>query len=74
MITHHPTNKDIWSFLCLVLHSDNSPEYSVICIRRTNFPDVQSQSWFAYYTRARGVVVIVVGNGHGDTSSNPGRY
>ena len=23
--------------------------------------------------RARGVVVIVVGNGHGDTSSNPGR-
>ena len=24
-------------------------------------------------TRARGVMVIVVGNGHGDTSSNPGR-
>ena len=23
---------------------------------------------------ARGVMVIVVGNGHGDTSSNPGRY
>ena len=23
---------------------------------------------------ARGVVVIVVGNGHGDTSSNLGRY
>ena len=22
---------------------------------------------------ARGIVVIVVGNGHGDTSSNPGR-
>ena len=22
---------------------------------------------------ARGVVVIVIGNGHGDTSSNPGR-
>ena len=22
---------------------------------------------------ARGVMVIVVGNGHGDTSSNPGR-
>ena len=22
----------------------------------------------------RGVIVIVVGNGHGDTSSNPGRY
>ena len=28
-----------------------------------------------YYTTggARGVVVIVVGNGHGNTSSNPGR-
>ena len=24
--------------------------------------------------RARGVVVIAVGNEHGDTSSNPGRY
>ena len=26
-----------------------------------------------YFWGARGVVVIVVGNGHGDTSSNPGR-
>ena len=26
-----------------------------------------------FYQIARGVVVIVVGNGHGDTSSNPGR-
>ena len=26
-----------------------------------------------YSGGARGVVVIVVGNGHGDTSSNPGR-
>ena len=25
------------------------------------------------YWGARGVMVIVVGNGHGDTSSNPGR-
>ena len=25
------------------------------------------------YVCVRGVVVIVVGNGHGDTSSNPGR-
>ena len=25
------------------------------------------------YTHARGVMVIIVGNGHGDTSSNPGR-
>ena len=25
------------------------------------------------FAGARGVVVIVVGNGHGDTSSNPGR-
>ena len=26
-----------------------------------------------HYYGARGVMVIVVGNGHGDTSSNPGR-
>ena len=31
--------------------------------------------WINTYARggARGVMVIVVGNGHGDTSSNPGR-
>ena len=28
--------------------------------------------WILYYGGARGVMVIVVGNGHGDTSSNPG--
>ena len=27
-----------------------------------------------FYGGARGVVVIAVGNEHGDTSSNPGRY
>ena len=27
----------------------------------------------ATYGGSRGVMVIVVGNGHGDTSSNPGR-
>ena len=26
-----------------------------------------------FYGGARGIMVIVVGNGHGDTSSNPGR-
>ena len=28
---------------------------------------------YALNSGARGVMVIVVGNGHGDTSSNPGR-
>ena len=28
---------------------------------------------FFYVEGARGVMVIVVGNGHGDASSNPGR-
>ena len=37
---------------------DVRPEYGIIL-------------WF--YGGARGVMVIVVGNGHGDTSSNPGR-
>ena len=27
----------------------------------------------SHYGGARGVIVIVVGNEHGDTSSNPGR-
>ena len=29
--------------------------------------------YMCIYRGARGVMVIVVGNGHGDTSSNPGR-
>ena len=29
--------------------------------------------WISTYGGARDVMVIVVGNGHGDTSSNPGR-
>ena len=32
-----------------------------------------NQTIYLYYEGARGVMVIVVGNGHGDTSSNPGR-
>ena len=37
------------------------------------------EGWRTYLTKyhednsARGVMVIVVGNGHGDTSSNPGQ-
>ena len=33
--------------------------------------DFKANSFF--YGGARGVIVIVVGNEHGDTSSNPGR-
>ena len=34
---------------------------------------VNFRDWFmCNFGGARGVVVIVVGNGHGDTSSNPG--
>ena len=34
----------------------------------------KSIAWYLrYFGGARGVVVIVVGIGHGDTSSNPGR-
>ena len=29
--------------------------------------------WATIYLYARGVIVIVVGNEHGDTSSNPGQ-
>ena len=36
---------------------------------------LQDRCWVVHkaFVRARGVMVIVVGNGHGDTSSNPGR-
>ena len=47
-----------------------------IRIRRTLdlFGDMHTNSLpFLFYGGARGVVVIVVRNGHGDTSSNPGR-
>ena len=36
-------------------------------------PALQEPHHQIVYGGARGVVVIVVGNGHGDTSSNPGR-
>ena len=29
--------------------------------------------WCVFFGGACGIIVIVVGNGHGDTSSNPGR-
>ena len=38
------------------------------------FPRVLVQKWMQLCNGgARGVMVIIVGNGHGDTSSNPGR-
>ena len=33
----------------------------------------KQQTRYKDFRGARGVMVIVVGNGHGDTSSNPGR-
>ena len=35
--------------------------------------DDQLEHTYSRYGGARGVMVIVVGNRHGDTSSNPGR-
>ena len=45
---------------------------------RKNVRETQSREWVVQKIKwkekgARGVMVIVVGNGHGDTSSNPGR-
>ena len=34
--------------------------------------DFTIEEWFYYSGGARGVTVIVLGNEHGDTSSNPG--
>ena len=40
-------------------------------LQDSDLPQDDQYVWF--YGGARGVMVIVVGNGHGDTSSNPGR-
>ena len=44
-----------------------------ICYLSTLFLNTSNRSIVNLSYRARGVMVIVVGNGHGDTSSNPGR-
>ena len=49
-----------------------------ICLKHTYKKDLalNNQQWLIYnknQTGARGVMVIVVGNGHGDTSSKPER-
>ena len=42
--------------------------------RHTNVhPYAHIYMYVIFFGGARGVMVIVVGNGHGDTSSNPGR-
>ena len=66
MASDSKTNKQtlcVWMYLEILairmqLHSPQSSK------REAALPDTGG---------ARGVVVIVVGNGHGDTSSNPGR-
>ena len=55
----------IHEYICSIRDLD----YSVL-FRRLNF--WLSVDYF-YLAGARGIMVIVVGNGHGDTSSNPGR-
>ena len=46
----------------------------VIFVIDPNIPlKLSNQSSLAPFGGARGAMVIVVGNGHGDTSSNPGR-
>ena len=47
----------------IVLYSWNDETITLVIKNKTLY----------YLGGARGVVAIVVGNGHGDTSSNPGR-
>ena len=51
-----------------VLYSSNIPRTKVKPHKRVKIDD---QVWLCCITW-HGVMVIVVGNGHGDTSSNPG--
>ena len=47
------------SFSCTISRGSPSPSLSCLVL-------------FSFSGGARGVMVIAVGNGHGDTSSNPG--
>ena len=51
--------------------------YRRLCSNGNNCVLGKFKSWtrlFSFHIGgARGVMVIVIGNGHGDTSSNPGR-
>ena len=51
----------------LTRHKINQPTISLVPIVKTVHDDINDIGG------ARGVIVIVVGNGHGDMSSNPGR-
>ena len=45
-----------------------------IGVRKHNpHPQSSDADWILQTGGARGVMIIVIGNGHGDTSSNPGR-
>ena len=44
-----------------------------ICVPHIYMCHIEAKSFVNFYGGARGVMVIVVGNGHGDLSSNPGR-
>ena len=57
-------NGRIWFFCLTVEHSYHKTLNTIL--RSTAMPP-------PYFLGARGVVIIVVGNEHGDTGSNPGR-
>ena len=59
------------------LQSEGDPRGIIVkvwdcCLKMSNF-ELDPLYYVHFYGGARGVVVIVVGNGHGDTSSNPDR-
>ena len=60
---------------CLLCHQTKPNQtktnqlYFQVTVLSTN--NLHTVIWYQLF--ARGVVVIVVGNGHGDASSNPGR-
>ena len=52
-----------------ILFINNLNVIQIICTQMSNY----NNSIIIIIGGARSVIVIVVGNGHGDTSSNPGR-
>ena len=47
--------------------------YILLLVEQYNSEYIRYSQFLAVESITQGVIVIVVGNGHGDTSSNPGR-
>ena len=70
--TNHPSSATKRQYLIL-LNKKNKTCHLLDFAIQTNHPKITTIRSYLVLGGAHGVFVIVVGNEHGDTSSNPGR-